>query len=126
MEVITEEKHLRTKIFSRFLAFIKSSISSKKKCLATLVNRACLDQGSITRQNLNLIEEFSGNINILDQEPRSILNMEHAAIPVGEEWREDMLKELMQLRWNNYFLEGDQFTKADYHYEALIEFVCTT
>ena len=50
--------------------------------------------------------------------------MEHAAIPVGEEWRVDMLKELMQLRWNNFFLEGDQFTKADY--EVLIEFVCST
>ena len=35
-----------------------------------------------------------------------------------------MLKELLQLRWNNYFPEFDQFTKVEY--EQLIEFVCTT
>ena len=105
---------LRTKIFSRFLSFIRSSKTSSKECLATLVNRACCDQGSITRQNLNIIEEISGYINILEQEPRSILNMEHAAIPAGEEWRVDLLNELMQLRWNNFFLEGDHFTRAEY------------
>ena len=89
------------------------------------MNRACCDQGSITRQNLNLIEEVSGCPNILEQDSKSILmNMEHAAIPVGEEWRVDMIKELMQLRWNNYFLEGNEFTKAEY--ETMIEYVCTT
>ena len=125
MEIVTEEKHLRTNLFSRFLAFINSSKNSKKKCLATLINRACCDQGSITRQNLNLIEEVSGCPNILEQDSKSILmNMEHAAIPVGEEWRVDMIKELMQLRWNNYFLEGNEFTKAEY--ETMIEYVCTT
>ena len=57
MEEITEEKHLKTKLFSRFFTFIDSSRNSNKRCLATLVNRACCDEGSITKQNLNQIEQ---------------------------------------------------------------------
>ena len=47
------------------LAFIRSCRDSKKKCLSTLVNRACNDEGSVTKQNLNFIEEESGLDNVL-------------------------------------------------------------
>ena len=86
---------------------------SNKRCLATLVKRACCDEGSITKQNLNQIEQETKCENILEQDYRSILrNFQHAEVPVGEEWRIDMLKELLQLRWNYYFLEFDQYHKS--------------
>ena len=46
----------------RFLTFIRSCRDSNKKCLSTLINRACKDQGSITKQNLNFIETESDNM----------------------------------------------------------------
>ena len=45
-------------------------------------------------------------------------------MPEGEEWRINFLHELTALRMNNYFLEDDQFSKAEL--AAIVDFVCTT
>ena len=88
------------------------------------MTRACSDQGSIVRQNLDLIEQESGCHNILDQDSLSIQNGLKPKVPEGEEWRINFLHELTALRMNNYFLEDDQFSKAEL--AAIVDFVCTT
>ena len=124
MEEISQSTHLRTKLFLRFLSFVKSSSKSCKSCLSALMKRACDDQGSVTRQNLNLIEQESGCHNILDQSYLDIQNGLKPEVPEGEEWRINFLKELTDLRLNNCYLENDLFTKAKL--ATVIEYVCTT
>ena len=88
------------------------------------MNRACYDQGSVTRQNLNLIEEESGCYNILEQDNLSIKNGLKPQVPEGEEWRIDFLRELTELRMNNFYLEDNQFTKSEL--AEIVEYICTT
>ena len=124
MEEISQSTHLRTKISLRFLSFVKSSRNSDKACLSVLMNRACSDQGSLVRQNLNFIEQESGCLNILDQDKLSIQDGLKPKVPEGEEWRINFLHELTQLRINNYYLEDDQFTKAEL--ATIVDYICTT
>ena len=44
-------------------------------------------------------------------------------VPVGEEWRIDLLNELVQVSMNNYEIDN-HFTNAELG--AILEFVCTT
>ena len=125
MEEVSQSSHLRTKLFLRFLTFIRSSSNSKKRCLSALVNRACKDEGSITKQNLNLIEQESGLDNILELSNEVIAqNIKYSLVPEGEEWRIAFFSELIQLRQKNYYLEFSQFTEDELN--MLLEYVCTT
>ena len=72
LEEVSQSTHLKTKLFLRFLSFVKSSRESSKTCLSVLMKRACSDQGSIIRQNLDLIEQESGCHNILDLDSLTI------------------------------------------------------
>ena len=118
-----KSSHLRTKLLLRFLTFIRSCRESKKLCLSTLVRRACRDQGSITRQNLNFIEAESGLVNVLEMNNFTVSQNLKYAVPAGEEWRINFFNELVQLSISNYELDS-QFTNAELG--AILEYVCTT
>ena len=62
IEELSESQHLKATLYQRYLVFVKSILGSKKKILSSLAKRACEDQGSITRTNLNSIEKDSGCI----------------------------------------------------------------
>ena len=123
LEELSQSSHLRTKLLLRFLTFIRSCRDSKKKCLSTLVNRACNDEGSITKQNLNFIEAESGRHNVLLLNNATVESNLKYVIPEGEEWRICFFNELVQLSMNNYELDS-QFTNAELG--AILEYVCTT
>ena len=123
LEELSQSSHLRTKLLLRFLTFIRSCRDSKKICLSTLVNRACNDEGSITKQNLNFIEEESGLHNVLLLNNATVESNLKYVIPEGEEWRICFFNELVQLSMNNYELDS-QFTNAELG--AILEYVCTT
>ena len=76
---------------------VRSCRDSNKRCLSTLVRRACSDQGSITRQNLNFIEAESGLINVLELNNAIVGQNLKYEIPGGEEWRIDIFSELVQM-----------------------------
>ena len=115
---------LRTKLLLKFLTFVRSSRDSNKRCLSTLVRRACSDQGSITRQNLNFIEAESGLINVLELNNAIVGQNLKYEIPEGEEWRIDMFSELVQMSMRNLYLESSQFTNAELG--VILDYVCTT
>ena len=119
-----EQSSLRTKLLLRFLTFVRSCRESDKRCLSTLVRRACSDQGSITRQNLNFIEAESGLINVLELNNAIVGQNLKYEIPEGEEWRIDMFSELVQMSMRNLYLESSQFTNAELG--VILDYVCTT
>ena len=45
-------------------------------------------------------------------------------VPEGEEWRIDFLRELTELRMNNFYLEDNQFTKSEL--AEIVEYICPT
>ena len=54
----------------------------------------------------------------------SIKNGLKPQVPEGEEWRIDFLRELTELRMNNFYLEDDQFTKSEL--ADIVEYICTS
>ena len=82
-----------------------------------------MDQGSITRQNLNFIEAESGLVNVLELNNSTVSQNLKYVVPEGEEWRIDFFNELVQLSMGNFELDS-QFTNAELG--AILEFVCTT
>ena len=111
IEELSETKHIRTKLFQRYLNFIHSLRKSKKKCLSALADVAINDQGSTTRMNLNLISAESGCQDVLEMDPRSLAdNIVYSRIPDEEQWKVDFLKEIMSLRSGDLVLENDILT----------------
>ena len=113
IEELSGTKHIRTKLFQRYLNFIDSIRKSKKKCLSSLAEMAINDQTSTTRQNLNLISAESGIVNVLEIDPRSVVsNIEYERIPEEEQWKVDFLRE-MSVRNGNLEYEDNQFDSKE-------------
>ena len=101
-------------------------MKSEKKCLSALAFRVCHDQGSITRHNLNQIENESNCYeDILSLDAHFVSSqVKYAPVPDDEKWRISLLKELIGLRNHNFFLEDDQLTEEEI--EDMILFVATS
>ena len=111
IEELSETKHIRTKLFQRYINFINSLRKSKKTCLSALAEVAINDQGSTTRKNLNLISAESGCQDVLEMDPRSLAcNIVYSRIPDEEQWKVDFLREIMSLRSGDLVLENDILT----------------
>ena len=112
IEEISKKQHVKASLCQRYLIFVKTLRNSKKKCVASLANRVCNDQNSITKKNLNLIEEESNCIEILSLNPCYVSSqIKYAPIPNEEMWRVSLLEELIQIRSHDFVLEG--FTKKE-------------
>ena len=93
------------------------------KCLSALVKFVVNDQGSTTCQNLNLITKESGLTNILDKNPNFVKNIiSYATIPDEDNWKVDLLDELLQLRNGDLEFGGNEGLKFE-ELQALIKWV---
>ena len=125
IEEISEAQHLKASLYKRYLNFVKCLLKSDKKCLSALAHRVCQDQGSITRHNLNQIENESNCQDILSLDANFVsLNVKYAPVPDEERWRISLLKELIGMRNSEFFLEDDQLKEDEI--EDLIVFVATS
>ena len=107
---VQRTKHIRTKLFLRYLNFINSIRKSKKKCLSSLAEMAICDQTSTTKKNLNVISAESGFENVLDMDPRSVVsNIEYEKIPDEEQWKVEFLREIMSVRNGELEFQDNQF-----------------
>ena len=88
-------------LFKRYLGFIHSILDSPKKCLSSLGKKMIADHGSVTKQNLTLINMESGLEDVLGVSPCSVVSsILYHPTPPGEEWRVGFLKEFLELRKN--------------------------
>jgi len=126
IEEISKAQDLKASLFKRYLNFVKDIVKSEKKCLSALAFRVCHDQGSITRHNLNQIENESNCYeDILSSDAHFVSSqVKYAPVPDDEKWRISLLKELIGLRNHNFFLEDDQLTEEEI--EDMILFVATS
>ena len=107
IEELSETKHIRTKLFQRYLNFINSLRKSKKRCLSSLAEMAISDQASTTRRNLNIISAESGFENVLEMDPKCVGNrIVYEKIPDEDLWKVDFLREAMSIRNGELHLEN--------------------
>ena len=125
IEEISEAPHLKASLYKRYLNFVKGNLKSEKKCLSALAYRVCHDQGSITRHNINKIETDSNCQDVLSLDANFVsLQVKYAPVPDEEQWRISLLKELIGLRNQEFFLEDGQLTRDEI--KDLIGFVATS
>ena len=117
IENISKCEHIMATIFKRYHGFINSILTSNKKCLSSLGKIICNDAGSLTAQNINLIENKIGLQNILSLPATSISdNFIYNEVPDGDEWRIAFVEELIQLRSDNLEVvmpNGEYFTRKE-------------
>ena len=117
VEKISNHEHIMATLFKRYHGFINSILSSKKKCLSFLGNVIVNDAGSLTAQNINLIENKIGLNNILSLSASLISDkFIYNEVPDGEEWRIPFVAELIQLRSGNLEVvmpNGEYFSRKE-------------
>ena len=102
IENISNCEHIMATIYKRYHGFVNNILSSNKKCLSFLGKHIINDAGSLTAQNIKLIENKTGLKDILSLSASSISeNFTYNKVPDGEEWRIAFVEELMQLRSGN-------------------------
>ena len=117
-----------TSIFQRYLGFMSGLLSSSKDCLSSLARLVLNDKGSLSSQNIETIKEKSGLEDVLAVSPQAVADeMIYYEVPFGEEWRVDMLKELLSLKRKKCELDfGELAPFTNKEIDDLIEFVATS
>ena len=87
-----------------------------------------VDNGSITCQNLTVLRNLTGYDDIFGMSPSAVLSsMHYAPTPLGEEWREAFLHELLDVRRNELELDwSDDVGLSLEQLNDLITLVATT
>ena len=106
IESLTQSAHLKSILFKRYLTFIQSITDSERNSLSSLARKMAVDHGSMTCQNLAVIKQLTGCFDIIGMSPSAVVSsMKYAPTPLGEEWREAFLLELIDVRRNELELD---------------------
>ena len=128
IEELTNCKHIMSTLFQRYLGFISSLLSSKKQCLSSLATVVLSDKGSLSSQNIETIEKKSGLEDVLSVSPQVVADaIVYSEVPMGEEWRIEMLKELLLLKSKEFELDfGELSPLTSSEVDDLIDFVASS
>ena len=128
IEELSNCKHIMSIIFQRYLGFMSSLLNSKKHCLSALARLVLNDEGSLSSQNIETISKKANLKNILTLSPKVVADaVVYSEVPAEEEWRIDLLRELIAIQRNEVDLDFGElppFSKSEI--EDLIEIVATS
>ena len=122
LEPVSGSKHLKFTLITRFLTFISSIEKSKKILPRVLLQAIKRDCRSVTGSNLRNILLLTRKDDISEIFESDIQQMIYMPVPNHEEWRIEMLKELIDVKWGDATI--DYFD--DREITEIIEEICTT
>ena len=125
VERISDCKHIKQKLYSRYVSFLKSLTKSEKPALRFLLNIAKTDIRSVTDSNIRMISKES-NIYIVPgiSSKHQLRNFVAYPIPSGQEWKIPLLTSLIEIRegaWTVNFDEEDGDTENNTNIEKMIK-----
>ena len=106
----------------RFLGFLSQIQKSRKKLPAKLLKQIEHDTGSTTGSNLRKILLLVGKHTIEEISIKDLDRYEYCPVQPGDEWKVDMVRELIEVRENN--LNVEHFTAEEL--EEVLEHLCTS
>ena len=121
VEPISEEPHVRSILAKRFVSFVQSLRVSKKKPLREVLKVLEYDTMSVTGGNLRQILNNTNIDDVRNLKPSDITE-NYKEIPIGEEYRVNIIKEIIKIR--NKQLEVPGFEKHEL--EEIMRFVCVS
>ena len=106
IEPLSEQTHLRFLLYKRFLSFRQKILNSSKEILKHVLHICENNCGSVTGSNLRRLMLLCNKDSIFDLNCSDIDNLCYMPIPYSELWRLNLLKELLETRQNDTYLEG--------------------
>ena len=122
IETLSQSMHPKTMLCARYVAFYKSLISSSKVSVRFLARLFENDGRTVLGKTLSTLRRYS-NVQSNDSlTPQIVKNkVKYFEVPDSEEWRIDMLTELLQLRRDSLTRPG--FSQDEI--QCVLDFVCT-
>ena len=105
IEPITEKPHIQFTIMKRFLKFCDQLRSSTKTVLKSMVNICENDTQTKTGNNLRTIMLLTNKNSVTQIKDSDISSSVYNQIPEGEEWRVQLIKELIEAKYNRDILQ---------------------
>ena len=122
VESISRKPHARTMILKRFLRFTELIMKSEKVALKTVFMMIKRDVNSVTGNNLRKMMLMFGKSDISDLCTDDLDKMKYAPVPSSDEWRINLLNELIDVKFGNSLIENLNQEEID----DIIQFVCTS
>ena len=121
IEDVSEELHVRKVLTRRFLSFIISVRTSKKKALREMLRVVEYDTRTVTGRNLRNILLRTNQDDVRQLKPSDYI-AKYRDIPTEEEYRVAVVKEIVEIK--NHQLEVEGFT--DYELDCILHHVCVS
>ena len=122
MESLSSRPHLRRTLVRRYLSFVKAVANSTKKPLRMLLEISRRDVRTTTGSNLRRIMLLTGKGTVEDLEVKDANSLHYHKVPACEEWRLNLLKELIDIKNEEIDVPGIDM----YQLDQIINYVCTT
>ena len=122
IEPITEAKHLRTILVSRFLGFIEQIRKSDKIMPKLMLSHISQDVRSTTGLNLRKILLQTNKVSVDQLGKSDIHSISYFPTPDDEIWKERMAIELLEARDNQLEVEGFEQEEL----ETFLEYLCVS
>ena len=106
----------------RFSNFTRKIQKSMKKTLIYVYKKVHRDVRSITGKNLNNVKLLCGYDDIDNFKPNCCDDLLFHRVPPGEEWRINLIRELIDVKYDECKIENLDAEEID----DIIEFVCTS
>lgn len=101
MEPLSNTRHIMFSLRKKFISFIRNIATSTKTVLRNLLHTVKHDCRSITGRNLRKIMLLANKTNVNDVTVDDMDNLVYCAVPIGEQWKVDFAKEIIQVKNRN-------------------------
>ena len=122
IEPLTNRRHIKFDLIDRFLNFTSKIRKSKKETLIYMYKKIHSDVRSITGKNLTKIMQMCDKNDIDELKPGDCKKINFRTIPPGEEWRTNLVKELIDVKHDASTIENLNAEEV----EEILEYICTT
>ena len=122
IEPLTSRRHIKFDLIDRFLNFTSKIRKSKKETLIYMYEKIHSDVRSITGKNLTNIMLMCDKNDIDNLKPEDCRKINFRTIPPGEEWRVNLVKELIDVKHDASTIENLNAEEV----EEILEYICTT
>ena len=122
VQAVSIKLHVKKVLLKRFLGFLSQIQKSRKKLPAKLLKQIEHDTGSTTGSNLRKILLLVGKHTIEEISIKDLDRYEYCPVQPGDEWKVNMVRELIEVRENN--LNVEHFTAEEL--EEVLEHLCTS
>ena len=122
IEALTEVKHVKKVLISRFLGFMEKITSSSKHAIKMLMDTSKKDVRSVTGGNYRNIMLLLGKTSIEDVKKEDVEKIEYFPLDETEFWKVNAIKEIIDVK--NKQLDLENFKTEEI--EEMLTFLCTS